>query len=156
MDAKYIKPFVLATRSVFKAMLNIDMAVDKPFMKHDRTASGDVTGVMGLVGDKKGTVMISFTRKGALHTYRTLMMDECTEINNEVIDAIGELTNIISGQARKELEDGGINLKASIPTVVIGTDVELHFITKLPIVSLPFNFDINGEKETIFVDFSLE
>ncbi len=156
MDAKYINPFVIATKSVFKAMLSIDLTIDRPSLKNSKTASGDVTGVMGLVGDKKGTVCISFKEIGALHIYKTLMFDEATEINNDVVDAIGELTNIISGQARKELEDGGINLKASIPTVVVGRDVELHFITKLPIISLPFHFQMDGNQETVYVDFSLE
>jgi len=29
--------------------------------------------------------------------------EEMKEINNEIADAVGELTNMISGQARKEL-----------------------------------------------------
>jgi chemotaxis protein CheX len=74
----------------------------------------------------------------------------------EVIDAIGELTNIISGQARKELENAGINLKASIPTVVVGKEVQLHFVCAFPIVSLPFHFSTDNGQEAVYVDFSLE
>ena len=48
MDIKYINPFILATKTVFKTMLNIEMTMDKPLLKHDKTTSGDVTGVMGL------------------------------------------------------------------------------------------------------------
>jgi len=156
MDVKYINPFVLATRTVFKTMLDLDVTMDKPRLKTEKTTSGDVTGVMGLVGDKKGTVCISFQRKGALYAYKTLMGDERSDMDPEVVDAIGELTNIISGQARKELESSGVNLKASIPTVVVGLAVALHFMSSAPIISLPFQFPTSNGNEALYVDFSFE
>jgi chemotaxis protein CheX len=158
MDVRYINPFILATKTVFKAMLNIDLTMDKPLLKHDKSTSGDVTGVMGVAGDgdKRGMMCISFSRKGALHTYKTLMGDDRSDMDPEVVDAIGELTNIISGQSRKELEDAGVNLTASIPTVVVGKNVELHFMCKLPIISLPFNFSTDYGEETVYVNFSFE
>lgn len=157
MDVKYINPFVLAAQTVFKTMLGIEVAMGKPLLKESRTASGDVTGIMSLVGDRKGTVTISFRDKGALFVFNSLVGEAAEKLNPEVIDAIGELTNIISGQARKEFENNGINLKASIPMVVVGREVETNFITKLPIVSLPFHFSVNnGDKETMFLDFSIE
>ena len=49
MDIKYINPFILATKTVFKTMLNLEVTMDKPRLKTDRTTSGNVTGfVMGV------------------------------------------------------------------------------------------------------------
>lgn len=157
MDVKYINPFIVATQSVFKTMLGIDVNLNKPVLKTARNTSGDVTGIMGLVGDRKGTITISFHEKGAMFVFKTLIGDECTSVTPDVVDAIGELTNIISGQARKEFEKAGINLKASIPMVVVGHNVEMNFITTIPIVQLPFDFSLkSGEKEVMFLDFSFE
>jgi chemotaxis protein CheX len=157
MDVKYINPFIMATQSVFKTMLSIEVNLNKPTLKTERKTSGDVTGIMGLVGDRKGTITISFSEKGAMFVYRTLIGDECSSVTPDVVDAIGELTNIISGQARKEFEKAGINLKASIPMVVVGHAVEMNFITTIPIVQLPFDFGLkNGDKEVMFLDFSFE
>ena len=158
MDVRYVNPFIVATQTVFKSMFNIDMTMDKPVLKHTKVASADVTGVMGLVGDAKGTICMSFRKAGALYLYKTLVGDERDEIGPDIVDCIGELTNITSGQARKELENAGINLKASIPTIIVGSNVELHIMTALPIVSLPFHFSTNGNgtKETVYVDFSFE
>jgi chemotaxis protein CheX len=158
MDVKYINPFVTASQVVFKTMLGIDAVLGKPILKDVRATSGDVTGIMGLVGDKRGTIAISFREAGALFVFKTLIGEEYTKVGPEVVDAIGELTNIISGQARKEFEKAGINLKAAIPMVVVGHNVELNFITKIPIISLPFYFSMNGsgEKEIMFLDFSFE
>ncbi len=157
MDVKYINPFIVAAQSVFKTMLCIEAKLSKPVLKTDRKTSGDVTGIMGLVGDKKGTITISFREKGAMFVFKTLTGDECTSVSHDVVDSIGELTNIISGQARKEFEKAGINLKASIPMVVVGKEVEMNFITTIPIVQLPFTFAIgDGLEEIMYLDFSFE
>ncbi len=157
MHVEYINPFIMATTAVFKTMLNTDLTMNKPILRNTRISNGDVTGVMGLVGDAKGTICLSFTKAGALFIYKALMGEEHDNIDNDVVDAIGELTNITSGQARKEFEKNNINLKAAIPTVIVGKDIELHFISALPIVSLPFHFQMNNSHEGIVhVDFSFE
>jgi chemotaxis protein CheX len=157
MEVKFINPFVVAAQMVFKTMLNIELSLGKPTLKDARTTSGDVTGIMAMVGDRKGIIAISFKEKGALFVFNSLMGDDASSICPEVVDAIGELTNIVSGQARKELENAGVNLRASIPMVVVGQGVETNFITKLPIISLPFNFSVNnGSGEVMRLDFSFE
>jgi chemotaxis protein CheX len=157
MRVEYINPFIMATTTVFKTMLNIDLSMNKPILRNTRISTGDVTGIMGLVGDEKGTICLSFTKAGALFIYKALMGEDHDTIDNDVVDAIGELTNITSGQARKEFEKNNINLKAAIPTVIVGKDIEFHFISALPIVSLPFHFQTNnGDEEVVNVDFSFE
>ena len=157
MEVKYINPFINAAQTVFKTMLNIDAKMGKPILKNEKTTSGHISGIMGLAGDRTGTICISFHDKGALFVFKTLVGEECESINPEVVDSIGELTNIISGQARKEFEQTGLNLKAAIPMVVVGKNVEVNFITKIPIISLPFYFSINnGTQEIMYLDFSFE
>ncbi|MBA4390668.1 MAG: chemotaxis protein CheX [Syntrophus sp. (in: bacteria)] len=157
MHVEYINPFIIATTTVFKTMLNIDLTMNKPILRNTRISTGDVTGIMGLAGDTKGTISISFTKAGALFVYKTLMGEDHAGIDPDVVDAIGELTNITSGQARKEFEKTNINLKAAIPMVIVGKDVELHMISALPIVSLPFHFQTNNShEEIVHVDFSFE
>ena len=157
MDVKFINPFVIAAQVVFKTMLNIDLTLGKPWRKEDRTTSGDITGIMSMVGDRKGTIALSFKERGALFVFNSLMGDEASSICPEVVDAIGELTNIVSGQARKQFENEGVNLKASIPMVVVGNGVETNFITNIPIISLPFDFSVNnGNGEVMRLDFSFE
>jgi chemotaxis protein CheX len=157
MEVKFINPFVVAAQTVFKTMLDIELRLGKPTLKDARTTSGDVTGIMAMIGDRKGIIAISFKQKGALFVFNSLMGDDASSICPEIVDAIGELTNIMSGQARKELENAGVNLKPSIPMVVVGQGVETNFITKLPIISLPFNFSVNnGSEEVMRLDFSFE
>lgn len=157
MEVKFINPFVAAVQAVFKTMLGLDVTMGKPVLKNSRTTSTDISGIMGLVGDRKGTVTVGLSQKGALFVLQTLLGDTAESVTPEVIDAVGELTNIVSGQARKEFEKAGLNLKASIPTVVVGHNVEINFITQVPTVSLPFSFSTgNGSNEVMNLDFSFE
>lgn len=157
MEVKFINPFVAAVQSVFKTMLGLEVTMGKPVLKDSKTTSSEVSGIMGLVGDRKGTVTVGLSNKGAIFVLQTLLGDTAESVTPEVIDAVGELTNIVSGQARKEFEKAGLNLKASIPTVVVGRNVEINFITQVPTVSLPFSFSTgNGSSESIYLDFSFE
>ncbi len=156
MDAKFINPFLIATQYVFKTMLSAQINVGKPSVKTNNLTLGEVTGVMGFAGDKKGTFTLSFSRECATYVYKTMIGEDVSTINSDVVDAIGELTNIISGQIRVELEKMGVNLKASLPTVIVGQNVAINFITPLPVITLPFTFGDGGTSRQLFIDFSFE
>jgi len=70
--------------------------------------------------------------------------EEMKEINNEIADAVGELTNMISGQARKELEEIGIAFGAAIPSVITGKNHKLEPMTKGPKIAIPFKTDFGS------------
>ena len=70
-----------------------------------------------------------------------VMSPVLTEINNEITDAVGELTNMISGQARQELEGIGKTYHGAIPSVVTGKSHKLESMTKGPKVAIPFKTD---------------
>lgn len=68
-------------------------------------------------------------------------------INDEIKDAVGELTNMISmisGQARKELEDIARLFDGSIPSVVSGKNHELLPMSKGFRIAIPFKTDFGS------------
>lgn len=156
MDARFVNCYLKGAQAVFKTMLRMELQMGRPAVKTDRKASGDITGVIGFAGDKRGSFTISLKTDSVLTIYNAFTGEEKHEINEEVIDAVGELTNIISGQTRLELERIGFNISASLPTVIIGKDVDINMITKAPIITLPFSFGENGHTGEIFIDFSFE
>ena len=155
-ELAYAGPFAEAARHVFRTMLGLEVTTSPPQLKHTTRVSGEVTGIMGLAGDMKGTVTVSLTERAALLITGTLLGEEYDRVTPDVVDAVGELTNILLGRARSELEATGLRLSASLPTVVVGKDVEVNLITRLPIVSIPFRFSVSGENEHLFLDFSFE
>ena len=67
-----------------------------------------------------------------------------SEINNEISDAVGELTNMISGQARKELAEMDKVFEGTIPTVITGKNHKLETKTTGPKVAIPFTTDFGS------------
>jgi chemotaxis protein CheX len=108
-------------------------------------------GVIGLTGKTRGTVSVSFTEDCILSIVSNMLGEEMMELNNDIKDAVGEITNMITGQARQKLEEIGMSLKAAIPTVITGKNHTITHITVAPVMAIPFSTD-NG-KFTIEVCF---
>jgi len=138
MDAKMINPFINATMNVLETMAFTKSEAGKPYLKKDDVAQGDVSGVIGFTGETNGTVAVTFDESCILKIVTNMFGEEMTEINNEITDAVGEITNMISGQARKELEEIGKKFQGAIPTVVTGKNHKLESMTKGPKVAIPF------------------
>ena len=151
MDVRYINPFIESTIHVLQTMSSVTAKVGKPYLKRDETAKGDVSGIIGLAGDVKGSVSVSFKENCILPIISNMFGEEFIELNDDVKDAVGEISNMISGQARQKLELIGRNLKAAIPIVIVGKDHTITHITRDKIIAIPFLTD-KGEF-TIEVSF---
>ncbi len=144
MDVKLINPFINATINVLETMAFISVVAGKPYVKTDNVAVGDVSGVLGLTGIANGTIAVTFEEKCILTIVSNMFGETMTELNNEIADAVGELTNMISGQARRELEQIGKVFKAAIPSVVTGRDHSIIHYSDGPKIAIPFSTE-SGE-----------
>ncbi len=143
MDVKLVNPFINATINVLETMAFIDVKAGKPYLKKDSVAVGDVTAVLGLTGVANGTISVTFEEKCILTVVSNMLGETIKEINNDIADAVGELTNMISGQARRELGEMGRVLKAAIPSVIAGKNHSIIHYTTGPKIAIPFGTD-NG------------
>ena len=144
MDAKLINPFVNATLNVLEKMAFVKAESGKPYLKKDDIAQGDVSGVVGFTGESNGCISVTFDKLCILKIVSNMIGEEIKEINEEISDAVGELTNMISGQARKELAETGRIFKGAIPTVVNGKNHKLETMTKGPKIAIPFKTDFGS------------
>jgi chemotaxis protein CheX len=141
MDVKLINPFINATLNVLQTMAFMECEAGKPYLKQDNVARGDVSGVIGFTGETNGTVSVTFDELCILKVVSNMFGEAMKELNEEVSDAVGEITNMISGQARKELEEMGRLFHGAIPTVVTGKDHKIESTTKGPKIAIPFKTD---------------
>lgn len=138
-----INPFIEATLHVLSSLAFTQAKAGKPYLKKDQMARGDVSGIVGLSGEARGTLSVSFSERSILSIVSNMFGEPVHEINDEVKDAVGEILNIVSGQARQKLESMGRSLKGAIPTVITGKNHTISHITKQPIIAIPFDTD-NG------------
>ena len=102
MNVTLINPFINATINVLETMAFVTVSAGKPYLKKDNVAVGDVTGILGLTGVANGTISVTFEEKCILNVVSNMFGETMTELNHEIADAVGELTNMISGQARSQ------------------------------------------------------
>ncbi len=146
MRVEHINPFISALKKTFNTMLSWNPIRGKPVLKEARTADHQVSGVIGLSGKAVGTVVLSFSTPVALKAASAMLMTEAKTIDADVLDAVGELTNMVAGAAKAELEQ--YELMVSLPNVVTGENHMVHFPSTVTPISIPF--------ETEYGPFTLE
>lgn len=136
-----IQQFVQAASTVLGTMAMLEVSAAKPFVKQNSVAHGDITGVIGFSnpqGKGKGTMSLTFTASSALGIVGSMLYEEQTALDDTVIDAVGELTNMISGQARKGLVELGMVFEGAIPSVITGKGHSVRHIAPTAVLAIPF------------------
>ncbi|MFA6412797.1 MAG: chemotaxis protein CheX [Syntrophales bacterium] len=110
----------------------------KPYVKKDDLAGGAVSGIIGITGDAVGSLAISFSESCICNIVGRMLGETFSSINHDVLDAVGELTNMISGVSRTQLEKKGMTVFAAIPSVVFGSNHTITHILKSPSIVIPF------------------
>lgn len=142
MDVSYINPFVVSTIETFKKMLNSDAKPGQVQLKNDTTYTYDVSGVIGLSGEAQGSICLSFPKLIALKVVSALVGSEIKIIGPEVADAIGEIANIIAGNAKQHLTQ--FNLSISLPKVIMGKDHKIASQRGIPTIVVPFDCSLGN------------
>jgi chemotaxis protein CheX len=143
MDVRFINPFLTGTVNVLKTMASVDPKPGKPYLKKNSLATGDVSGIIGLTGSVAGSMALSFSEEAILKIVSNMLGEEITEVNGDITDAVGEITNMVSGASRKELEAVGLTITAAIPTVISGKGHSIKHVLGGPSLIIPFETD-NG------------
>ena len=137
-NAEIAKPFVVATRDILQTMASMTVEAGAPYVKQSMVANGDVSALVGVTGDKKGTIAVSFSKACAVALVKALLGEDIQDLMQDVQDAVGEFTNMVSGQARASLAAKGLTLHGSTPTVVMGANHILRHTATGPVVVIPF------------------
>jgi chemotaxis protein CheX len=141
MDAGFVNPLLAATVEILGKVAGIDADVKKPFLKTDSKGKGAVSGIITLKGSLTGTAAISFPDKCILMVVSKMFGEEITEVDNDVKDAVGEITNMISGLATQLYETDGLSVKATLDQVVMGDGHSIPHPPGLPVLGIPMVFE---------------
>ena len=140
-DVALAKPFVQATINVLSSMTGLSPVPGKPYVKKTDKAQGDVSAIVGITGCKSGAVALSFSQSCAIALVKGMLGDAIEDIIADTRDAVGEITNMISGQARATLSEMSLPLQGSTPSIVFGANHSLSFPGQVTTVAIPFETD---------------
>ncbi|MDR3335154.1 MAG: chemotaxis protein CheX [Treponema sp.] len=151
---RYIKPFIEVCQLVFRSFVGTEIRAERPYFLDKVTFDGlDVSGVIGLTGQARGAVVLSMHRTLAIRLTSQLTGTSHTELDGDTMDAIGEIVNIIAGNAKQKLEDS-FRLIISLPTIVMGSEHIIKWPTnRTRILCIPFGI---FEDEVFHLSVALE
>lgn len=142
MRASHINPFINAAKLVFETMLNTRVTVQKPRVKTDDRPTNDVTGIISMSGEAAGSMALSFPMATAIKVVEAFSGMKADPDTDAFTDAIGELANMVAGNAKKYLDN--LHIEISVPTVIIGTSHRLGRHLLGPWMVLECNSDLGG------------
>ena len=128
-----------ATEDVFTTMLGIEIARNDAYLDTAAAMSSNgVVSFIGLAGPWAGTGSISCTAQCACRISGQLMMSEYQAVDDEVLDAVAEVTNMIIGNVKTKLEERLGPMGLSIPTVIYGRNFSSRTLGKQEWTIVPF------------------
>ena len=149
MDVKYINPFVTAVKKLFNTMIEVPFKLGTPSLKKGNVPAYEISGIIGLSGTVSGCVVINLSKDIALQLVSALIGDEVTELDDDCTDAIGEIANMIAGNAKTDFPSEGTSM--SVPSVVVGRH-QVSYPSGLPIIAIPCMTD----KGELVIEVALE
>lgn len=121
MRAEFVNPFLASLMNVLKTMASLELKPQKPRIKKDEIARGDVSGLIGMIGPTtRGSMSITFDESLALEIMQNMLGERPNGLNEEVTDMVGEITNMVTGGAKRILAESGFDFDMATPVVVSG------------------------------------
>jgi chemotaxis protein CheX len=132
-----LNPFLTSTLNVFRTMASCELTRGQPSLMKGTQPAHDVSGIIGLTGKAIGTVVLSLDRQVALGVTGAMLGETPLDLNGDVVDAIGELTNIVAGGAKAQLEQ--FEMSVTMPSVILGRNHTVEFPRDINPIAIPFD-----------------
>ena len=126
-DGRIVEAMRIATENVFHTMVMVP--IDREPWFHEQVANQSFNGVVSLVGlggQWAGSGRVACSPALACRISGALLIREFPGVNDEVLDAIAEITNMIVGNIKSTLEDELGPMGLSIPAAIFGRNYHTH------------------------------
>ena len=118
-------------------MANFSATAEKPFLKQEPHQAA-VTGFIHMEGEAAVcTLAIHFSESAILHIGSAMLNESLTEIDDQIADLVGEITNMVTGSTKKILWDKGLGFELSRPEIFLRQSEYQHILPHRVVV-VPF------------------
>ncbi len=100
-----------------------------------------LTAVIGLAGALSGAYTVLVPAEAAMQMTTGMAGIEFTTVDETVIDGLGEITNMLAGAWKSKIHSLNSACLLSVPTVVTGTQYEVHKRTSAFRLSRSYRFN---------------
>jgi chemotaxis protein CheX len=130
------QPFIESTTSIFSMMLGWNLEIGEISRSNRFQSNHDISGVIGFSGSLRGSIVIGINQEVAFAAAAAFFGGTPTSIDSEVLDMVGELANMIGGNAKERMTTTGVAL--GLPMVISGKGHRISFDPIAQVVLIPF------------------
>ncbi len=134
-----------ATVDIFTTMVMMDITAGEPIAGVTRPLKSSTTGMIGLAGLYKGVLAIHIPNEVAIAITSSFLGMEVEDVNEDVLDAVGELANMLGGSVKGILSESGRDIELSLPSTISGEQYNVQFKEDVDIVVIPFKITDNQQ-----------
>ena len=120
MHREILEVFVDAADTVLRTEAGVHIFSGDPEQKRSHYLSNDVTVLISLVGDVSGQAIYGMKVATAQAFISRILGQDIDEFDELAQSGIGELANVIAGQAGSRLAHLGLRMDISIPMLLLG------------------------------------
>jgi chemotaxis protein CheX len=137
---------IRSTGDVFSTMLGAELPGGEATVEGTAAGSASepndgVVSFIGIAGSWAGTGSLSCSAAMACRICSAMLMTEAPSVNEDVLDAVAEITNMIIGGVKTDLEKELGPLGLSIPTVVFGRNFKTRSAAAAEWIHVRFLWD---------------
>jgi chemotaxis protein CheX len=127
---------------VFSTMLDVQLRCGPTSIENGAPPANDgVVSFIGLAGAWAGAGSLACSPTMACRICAQMLLTEQTAVNDDVLDAVAELTNMIVGGVKTHLEIHLGPLGLSLPTIVYGKNFRTKSVGSAEWIVAPFHWD---------------
>lgn len=131
-----------ATDEVFSTMLNLTLTPGEVFVeKEEASPSSGVVSLIGLAGSWVGSGSLACSAGCACKVASALLMTPYAAVDEDVLDAVAEVTNMIIGNVKTTLESRLGAMGLSTPTVIYGRNFQTRSSGNQKWTVVPFGLE---------------
>ncbi len=130
-----------ATQEIFETMIMVEAKAGEPLDKPVTTFDKGMTSMVGFAGFRQGMLAIHTPEAVAIDITALFLGMEVEKIDEDVIDALGELANMVAGSIKPLMAKDGVDVELSLPSVIHGSEYSMTTLADAELIVVPFKLD---------------
>jgi chemotaxis protein CheX len=125
-----VEDIISCTNEVFATMIPMEIKTDGSFYQKEDMIATDVISLVSFTGEHSGVIAVFGSKEIALKITSNMLGIEVSKIDQDVKDAMGELTNMIAGTIKNKVFETFGAMHLSVPIVIAGADLSISSTSK--------------------------
>ncbi len=130
-------------------MVAMDLKYNSSDLAEETHINTDISGFVSFMGKYHGTIGIFCSKEFALKIASSMLMEEMMEVTTDVIDTVGEISNMVAGNVKTKITKNYGEMELSVPIVMLGNGTKteetgntlISYYTKEPWLLTNFSLD---------------